>query len=44
MTLIKECGFENGKRYAIDEIQLARTGQKDPFDFEEPSWISMVKN
>jgi len=44
MTLARECGFENGKRFTMNEIQFERTGQKDPFDFEEPGWISMVRN
>jgi O-methyltransferase involved in polyketide biosynthesis len=44
MALVKGCGFKNAKRYTMDEIQLERTGQKVPFDFEEPGWITMVKN
>jgi O-methyltransferase involved in polyketide biosynthesis len=44
MKLISKCGFENPKRSNMDEIQYERTGQKDPFDFEEPGWISMIKN
>ena len=44
MALVKECGFKNPKRFKMDEIQLERTGQKDPFDFAEPAWVSMVKN
>jgi len=44
MNFIKECGFENAKRYTMDKIQFERTGQKDPFDFVEPGWISMIKN
>jgi O-methyltransferase involved in polyketide biosynthesis len=44
MALIRECGFENAKRFNMDTIQLERTGQKDPFDFDEPGWISMIKN
>jgi O-methyltransferase involved in polyketide biosynthesis len=44
MALVRECGFKNPKRFTMDEIQKERTGQKDPFDFEEPAWVSMVKN
>jgi Leucine carboxyl methyltransferase len=44
MALIHECGFENAKRFTMKEIQYDRTGKKDPFDFEEPGWISLVKN
>ncbi len=44
MALVEECGFKNPKRHKMDEIQKERTGQKDPFDFEEPAWVSMVKN
>lgn len=44
MDLIKKLGFENAKRFTMDEIQLERTGQKFPFDFEESGWITLVKN
>jgi hypothetical protein len=44
MTMVETCGFKNAKRYIMDGIQLERTGKKDPFDFKEPSWVSMVKN
>lgn len=44
MTMVEACGFKNPKRYTMDEIQMERTGKKDPFDFKEPAWVSMVKN
>jgi O-methyltransferase involved in polyketide biosynthesis len=44
IKLVKECGFENPKRFIMNDIQLERTGQKDPFNFEESGWISLVKN
>jgi O-methyltransferase involved in polyketide biosynthesis len=44
MSLVDECGFKNAQRTTSDEIQLERTGRKDPFDLEESGWISMVSN
>ena len=44
MALVKDSGFQNAKRFNMDEIQMERTGQKDPFDLEEPAWVSMVKS
>jgi O-methyltransferase involved in polyketide biosynthesis len=44
MHLIRGYGFEDARRITMDEIQLERTGEKDPFDCAEPGWISMVRN
>jgi len=44
MALVRDSGFQNAKRFKMDEIQMERTGQKDPFDLEEPAWVSMVKS
>jgi O-methyltransferase involved in polyketide biosynthesis len=44
IKMVSDCGFTNPGRFTMDAIQYERTGQKDPFDFEEPGWISMVKN
>jgi O-methyltransferase involved in polyketide biosynthesis len=42
LKLIETCGFKNPMKYNLDEIQMERLGRKDPFDFEESGWISMV--
>jgi O-methyltransferase involved in polyketide biosynthesis len=44
MKLIEDGGFKNAKRITMDDIQFERTGKKDPFDFEEPGWVSMIRN
>lgn len=44
MEMVETCGFRNAKRYTMDEIQMERTGKKDPFNFKESAWVSMVKN
>jgi hypothetical protein len=44
MTLLEECGFKTAVRFTMDLVQFERTGQKAPFDFDEPGWITMVKN
>ena len=44
MTILKECGFNQAKRFKMDEVQLERTGKKEPFDLEESGWVSLVKS
>jgi Leucine carboxyl methyltransferase len=44
MSLVKQCGFINPVKFTMRDIQLQRTGQCSPFDFEEPGWIAVVKN
>jgi O-methyltransferase involved in polyketide biosynthesis len=44
MSLVTQCGFENATRFTMDDIQKERTGEKSPFDYDEPGWIAVVKN
>jgi O-methyltransferase involved in polyketide biosynthesis len=44
MNMLKTAGFENAERITMDEIQLERTGEKHPFDFDKSGWISLVRN
>jgi len=44
LKLVGECGFKLPRRFTMRDIQIERTDNSGPFDFEEPGWISCVKS
>jgi O-methyltransferase involved in polyketide biosynthesis len=44
MQMVKDCGFDDAKRFTMDTIQRERTGKKYPFEFENSGWINLVGN
>ncbi len=44
ISLVRQCGFANAGRFKMGEIQLERTGERSPFNGEEPGWVSMITN
>ena len=44
MSLVKLCGFKHPKRFTMGDIQMERTGEKTPFDYDEPGWAALVRN
>ncbi|MBS1514372.1 MAG: class I SAM-dependent methyltransferase [Bacteroidetes bacterium] len=44
LKLLKKAGFKLPVRYTMRDVQIERTGKPEPFDYEEPGWISCVRN
>jgi O-methyltransferase involved in polyketide biosynthesis len=44
LALLKDSGFTVAKRFTMDEIQLERTGKKEPFDLADSGWVSLIKH
>src|SRR4051812_31087106 len=44
MKLVKQCGFENARRFTMTDIQMERTGKKAPFEGTKSGWVTLVKS
>lgn len=42
LKMVRDCGFKLPRRFTMRDIQIERTENPGPFDFEEPGWISCV--